>query len=274
MTMQLIATIGDQRFAVNLDAPRDISIPLRFDGVVPRVFGAAPASKTPYAAGGFIGDVRQGGSCNCDIITVAPHLHGTHTESVGHIASTLVSIHETLQECLIPATLITVTPRMADAASETYDPPLRPIDKLITRPALERCLKNADKRFLDGLVIRTLPNTPAKRIQDYGRDRPAFFSVEAMRLIVELGVQHLLTDLPSIDRSDDEGKLTNHHLYWNVPFGDHPATGEAMSAKTITELIYVPDDVPDGTYLLNLQLAPFMADASPSRPILFELRPA
>jgi len=36
----------------------------------------------------------------------------------------------------------------------------------------------------------------------------------------------------------------------------------------MTELINVPDDVPDGRYLLNLQIAPFEADAAPSRPVL------
>jgi len=40
--------------------------------------------------------------------------------------------------------------------------------------------------------------------------------------------------------------------------------------STITELIYVPNEVLDGAYLLNLQIAPFESDASPSRPLLLE----
>jgi hypothetical protein len=40
---------------------------------------------------------------------------------------------------------------------------------------------------------------------------------------------------------------------------------------TITELAFVPDDVKDGLYLLNLQVAPFDNDAAPSRPLLFRL---
>ena len=43
------------------------------------------------------------------------------------------------------------------------------------------------------------------------------------------------------------------------------------SPKTITELIYVADTVEDGAYVLNLQVAPFLTDASPCRPILYEL---
>ncbi|MBK9767712.1 MAG: hypothetical protein IPP63_12210 [Chloracidobacterium sp.] len=40
--------------------------------------------------------------------------------------------------------------------------------------------------------------------------------------------------------------------------------------STITELIYVPNEVSDGVYLLNLQIAPFATDAAPSRPMLLK----
>jgi hypothetical protein len=41
--------------------------------------------------------------------------------------------------------------------------------------------------------------------------------------------------------------------------------------KTITEMIFVPDEVHDGIYLANIQIPQFMADAAPSRILLFEL---
>jgi hypothetical protein len=37
-------------------------------------------------------------------------------------------------------------------------------------------------------------------------------------------------------------------------------------------MIYVPDEISDGEYLLNLQIAPFVSDASPSRPVLFKIK--
>jgi hypothetical protein len=43
--------------------------------------------------------------------------------------------------------------------------------------------------------------------------------------------------------------------------------------RTVTELIYAPDPIPDGHYLLNLQVAPLLADAAPSRPVLYPVRP-
>jgi hypothetical protein len=33
----------------------------------------------------------------------------------------------------------------------------------------------------------------------------------------------------------------------------------------------VPNDIDDGTYFLNLQIAPFENDATPSKPILYKI---
>jgi hypothetical protein len=37
----------------------------------------------------------------------------------------------------------------------------------------------------------------------------------------------------------------------------------------VTELAWVPDSVPDGLYLLDLQVPAFASDAAPSRPVLY-----
>ena len=47
---------------------------------------------------------------------------------------------------------------------------------------------------------------------------------------------------------------------------------DARLNATITEMIFVNEEVKDGSYLLNLQIASFENDASPSKPILFELK--
>ena len=82
--------------------------------------------------------------------------------------------------------------------------------------------------------------------------------------MAEAGVNHLLLDLPSVDREDDGGKLLAHHAFWKYP----QAT---RRQATITELIFVPDSIVDGTYLLNLQIASFENDASPSKPVLYKI---
>ena len=78
-------------------------------------------------------------------------------------------------------------------------------------------------------------------------------------------VKHLLIDLPSIDKEKDEGALLAHKAFWNYPV-------TPRLDAFITELIYVPNEIKDGLYLLNIQIAPFETDAAPSRPILFKIQ--
>ena len=92
-----------------------------------------------------------------------------------------------------------------------------------------------------------------------------------MRFLVDRGFRHLLVDLPSIDRLFDEGKLLNHRMFWKVNPGAFETNAETRTNSTVTELVYVPNEVPDGEYLLNLQIAPFASDAAPSRPVLFRV---
>ena len=107
---------------------------------------------------------------------------------------------------------------------------------------------------------------------DYSGTNPPYLSSEAMKFLVEHGVQHLLIDTPSVDREEDDGILAAHHIFWGLD-ADGNTLDESRNKATITELIYVPDEVKDGWYLLNLQIAPLELDASPSKPILYKLNP-
>jgi len=256
--MKLNLLIGSRNYAVDHFEPLDISLPVTFDGKSATAFGAPPARKDTFTSGAFTGDVNAGGSCNCELYTFAPHLHGTHTECVGHIADEAIAVTNIIGNTLIPATLVTVAPEIA---SESYDPPLDPNDMTVTMAALEEALEDADHDFLAALIIRT---------DSHDLDEPPFFSAEAMKFISSLPVAHLLTDLPSVDRRDDGGKLSNHRIFWGVPPG--VTAIEAPSSRTITEMIRTPKTVPDGRYLLDLQVAPLVCDAAPSRPVLYSLR--
>jgi len=122
----------------------------------------------------------------------------------------------------------------------------------------------------DALIIRTLPNNDKKLTKDYTETNPPYLEEAAMKLIVQYGVDHLLLDLPSVDREVDEGKLANHRLFWNVT--GVKADKNSRKHATITELCYIPDDVKDGLYLLNLQLPDIDLDALPSRPVLYKMK--
>ncbi|MGI8493728.1 MAG: cyclase family protein, partial [Pyrinomonadaceae bacterium] len=66
-------------------------------------------------------------------------------------------------------------------------------------------------------------------------------------------------------------KLSNHRIFWRVEAGKFELNEDSLKNNTITEMIFAPDFVEDGHYLLNLQIAAFQSDASPSRPILFKI---
>ena len=270
--MVLTFTIDGESRRIDTENPIDISIPLDFYGPQVNAFGVEKASSKPCEAGSLIGDTRRGGSCNFEQITLIPHCNGTHTECVGHITNERISVQECLQDAFILANLISIEPEKGLETDETYVVELNADDQLITKRTLEAALTRHQLPTTDyALIIRTIPNSLDKLSQTYHDVVPPFFSTEAMEYLNEIGVKHLLVDLPSIDRIYDEGKLSNHRIFWNLEQGKFEVCGEDFKDKTVTELIYVPDEIEDGSYLLNLQIAPFAADAAPSRPLLFAI---
>jgi arylformamidase len=275
----LLAVLDDCRYRIDPGSAIDISIPLDFQGAQPSHFGAPPARSRPLAAGGFVGDTRRGGSCNCEILELTPHCNGTHTECIGHVTGERLFVSERAREPLVGALLLSVTPGPAETAGETADPAPRAGDRLVTAAALAqaagRVPGSGAGAAVSALVIRTLPNDPGKRARNYGDGAvPPYLSLEAMRWIVALGVRHLLVDLPSVDRSHDQGRLAGHRVFWGLPPGGTDAAAAARPETTITELVFVADEVPDGRYALSLQLPPFLTDAAPSRPLLYPAVPA
>jgi arylformamidase len=263
--------INGREFAFDAGKPLDIAIPLDFKGVQPNAYGVEKASSSACEAGELVGDTRLGGSCNFEQVKFIPHCNGTHTESIGHITNRRISVHDSLKDAFILATLVSIVPENALHTAETYPFELNETDLLITKVALENALENVAPYSLEGLIIRTLPNDESKKSRLYLENVPPFFSTEAMNFIVESKIKHLLVDTPSIDRIFDEGKLSNHRIFWNVAQGAFETNEKSLINNTITELIFAPDEIEDGNYLLNLQIAAFVSDASPSRPILFRI---
>lgn len=255
---------------IDCEHPIDISIPLQFNGNQPNFFAVPKASSRAYKGNGFIGDTRRGGSCNVREYSVIAHCNGTHTECVGHIVNQKISVLGILQEVIFPATLITVNPEKATISTDSYVPEKGNEDFVITRREIEKAVADSNEDFLKGLIIRTLPNDSSKMSRDYNQYPAPFFSIEAMECILRLGVKHLLVDIPSVDRANDEGKMTCHHLFWEMEAGSKDIDDSA-SQKTITEMVYLPDSIMDGNYFVNIQIPPFVSDAAPSRPVLFKI---
>ncbi len=285
--------IEDQIYKIDAEKPLDISIPLKFNGDQPNAYGVEKAVSEPCKAGKIIGDTRRGGSVNFEQYKFIPHCNGTHTECVGHITHQRISVRECLKDAFAAANLISVLPEKAGESDENYAVELNENDLLITKKSIEKALENfkfqisnfkseenietpktkiKDQRSkIKSLIIRTLPNSSDKLSKTYLEEIPPFFSTEAMKFICEIGINHLVCDLPSIDRILDDGKLSNHRIFWNVEQGSFELKSDSFVNNTITELAFISDEIADGKYLLNLQIAPFESDASPSRPILFEI---
>jgi kynurenine formamidase len=267
-------TAGGRRWRADVTAPADLAIVLEFNGAQPSFFVATPASSEPLRIGGFTGSVANGASCNCAVHSLAPHCHGTHTECIGHVTRSPITVASLTPVAPCVALVVSVRPEPLGAAAAALPGGHAAADDLVIRRV---ALENAASAWLDtpctAVVIRTLPNGTDKRHRAYsGSPSPApYFLPEAMRWLVERGVNSLVVDLPSLDRADDGGRLAAHREYWGLPPGSDDAAQATRGQALVTELAYVPDSVADGLYLLDLQVPAFGADAAPSRPVLYPL---
>lgn len=235
-------------FTADLSKPIDLSIPLRDGAENPNCFWAPMPEFSPVRAGDFVGSTAEGGVVNFFNVRLNPHGNGTHTECVGHIASERFVLRECLLESHFLAKLVSLYPRRTEDG-----------DRVLFRDQLEEVFSENEA---DALIIRTLPNADLKLRQNYSGTNPPYLHHEALQYLVDCGVQHLLLDLPSVDREEDGGKLLGHRAFWQYP--------QATRVQaTITEMIFVPDPVRDGLYLLNLQTISLDLDASPSKPLIF-----
>lgn len=253
----MIATIDN--FKVDLSKPIDISILLTNTDENPIAWYIDKPVIEPVVFGDWIGKVSEGkSSTNFNNIFFNPHGHGTHTECLGHITREFYSINQSLKQFFFLAELISVVPELQEE------------DLVITLENISTALDVTLKLGVpkEALIIRTLPNFKKKKSLKYSNTNPPYLSGEAARFIRESGIQHLLIDLPSVDKEKDDGKLLAHKAFWNVSDVNN-LNADARLDCTITEMIFVPDEIKDGTYLLNLQIASFENDASPSKPVLY-----
>jgi len=229
--------INELLYTVDLSKPLDISIPLEASKNNPLAWYLDAPKIEPVKLDNWVAKVN-------------PHAHGTHTECVGHISEKFYSVNEVLKEFFFLSEVISVIP-------ETLGK-----DEVITGIQIKSLL--AGKRP-EALIIRTLPNSSSKRSRKYSHTNWPYLTEDAAQYMHDLGIKHLLIDLPSVDKEKDDGALLAHKAFWNYP-------KEPRLDATITEFIYVPNKIKDGSYLLNLQVnlyctsfyskVPFLSDSS------------
>ncbi|SVB39018.1 uncharacterized protein METZ01_LOCUS191872 [marine metagenome] len=220
-------------------------------------------------SGGTIYSVAEGAGCNVSEVSLNIHCSGTHTECAGHLLANPGDVGMLLKDIMIPTVLITVNTSLFCNSGESYHCNVGDNEQIITKTIIQNEFKTWEEFQPRALVIRTTPNLNEKKYYRYSNHSPPFFSNDALRFIKGIGICHLVVDLPSIDRIEDNGILGNHRIFW----GDGvDAKGEVNteSMGTITELAFIEDNIPDGFYFLNIQLPHFVCDAAPSRPILLK----
>jgi kynurenine formamidase len=252
--LQMKAIINN--FNIDLSKPIDISLPLSNSDANPIAWYIEKPVIEPVTFENWTGKVSEGSSTNFNNIFFNPHGHGTHTECLGHITNVFYSINQCLKQFFFMAELVSISPEKRNG------------DFVITKKQIENSLKG---KMPEAIIIRTLPNNLNKKSKNYSHTNPPYLLEETAIYIREIGIKHLLIDLPSVDREEDAGKLLAHKAFWNVK-NTTILNDDARLECTITELIFVKDSVDDGTYLLNLQIASFENDASPSKPILYVIQ--
>ena len=247
--MKAIIHANSRIYTIFVDQPIDISIPLRASKDNVNAWYLPPPQIYPTKLKNWTGSVKSGAAVNFNSIEFNPHAHGTHTECLGHITEKAYSINSCLKQFLFVSEVITVVPEKSDT------------DLIISEKQLRYAIGNKKR---EAVVIRTLPNTKDKLSRQYANSNPPYLSEAAAIYLKNKGVKHLLIDLPSVDKEKDNGQLLAHKAFWDL-------NGVPRIEATITELIYVPNTVKDGKYILNLLIAPFQNDASPSKPVLYRL---
>jgi arylformamidase len=268
--MQAELNYGGQKVRVALDRGVSLAIPVEFSGAGgPRHFGAPAPQSTPWSVPGFSGSVAAGASCNCSTLTLIPHCQMTHTESVAHLTREAGDAWRVVPRGLLPAVVVSVSPEPARETSESTDPQPWGTDVLVTQRRLRAAWPMTRMIEPVAAIIRTLPNAADKRSRDYTGLVPPYLTREAMQWLVEKRIEHLVVDLPSVDRTHDEGRLVGHRLFFGLPPGSSARGDAARSRATITELAFIPDEVPDGPCMLSLAVPALGGDAVPSQPIVY-----
>ena len=253
-------TIGAQQYEVDFSKPIDLSFPLNHGSNNPKCFFAPDPHFEPVRTDTFVGSTQEGSPVNFYNVFFNPHGSGTHTECVGHISKEQNHIGQCLTSFVFVAQLLHLEPKVKKNG-----------DSLITKKLLENFLPKDDqkKRNSDGvkaLIISTSIHGEKRKSLNFSGMNPTYISPKAMEYVRSLDFEHLLVDFPSVDREEDEGKLSAHKIFWSYP-------DKTLKKCTITELIFVPKGIKAGLYLLNMQVPNFSLDAAPSRPVIYNLNP-
>ncbi len=229
-------------YRIVLDRGRDLSFPIDREGRT-LAFSLPGAAFKTFEGSGFVGDVRRGGSCNVETLHLTPHGNGTHTECYGHVSGRRLFITELQTEWMFPGVLASID--------------IEPGGAVTLNDLPEHAVQQLAQEEVKGLIlhVRSLPRLPFD-FSDY--DAP--YIEETLAAWLSGRVDHLLTNLPSLDHRTSTA-LAAHHAF----------LGRAPLRKTVTELLDIPADLSDGLYWTVIMTPAIATDAVPSRPVVYPM---
>lgn len=250
LVMKITTQWQQKNWEIDLGSPIDLSLALQNGSNNPNAFHIPHPRFEPITVGDFVGSVAKGSGANCENLFINAHGNGTHTECIGHITLARNTITDCLKNFHFVAQVKSFTLEQQTSG-----------DWLLTLPTESNWLQAG----VQALIVRTLPNLDVKKTQNYSGQNPAYMSPELAKFLAQNGIEHLLIDLPSVDREEDSGAMLAHKAFWQYP--ENPRIN-----ATISEMIFVPNEVPDGIYFLNIQIASLGSDASPSKPVIYAIK--
>lgn len=275
--------VADGKWVAPKQPPIKIACDQHFSGPIdqPLAFGVGAASIKKIVdisekEGELVG-VR------CDEVTFIPHCHGTHTEGIGHISRDLITISKVIEGHeaeLYPAVLVTVNSvTYTQGMDESYHC-AQAGDAVITRQVLEAAVNRVVDQSVfaehSAIIIRCDYESYLGTANNHFKN-PPYYTEQAIQFLADK-FSHHLTNLPSIDRESDGGKMVNHQAFFKIPktksaneiYNEHSQLAEEHQ-RTNTEMCFIAANIPDGGYFLRLQiLNSWQLDAAPSAPLLYE----
>lgn len=233
-------------YEVNLSQGIDCGSTFGDEKREPSAWYVNPVRIEPVKMDDWTGSVAQGSSVNFYEVQLNPHGNGTHTECYGHIDKGHQKLNDHLKE--------------THGWIYFQRLPIRELNG--DRVLLLEDLKIPDGGFPEfvGIEAEGLP-FPGH----FSNTNPPYIEAALCKRLADLGVKHLLTNLPSVDREEDGGALAAHRAFWNYP-------DAIREEATITEFTNFDASLKAGLYFINLQTANIHSDAVPSRPVLYEVK--
>jgi hypothetical protein len=263
--LQFHVSLGSRHYA--LAPPRSLAPNLTFDGAAPRWFDAPAAHSWPHRVGEFSGTVLTGASCNCRNIQLLPHGNGTHSEGVGHLTYDEANVIDVLPKLPMPAVLLRLAALRAGDCHETADYAPEPNDWLVTQQICAAAWPQAPAPRPSVAVLALEPCETAV---------PPYLTRECTQWLVDRGIEHLIVELPSIDRLRDAGRLTAHRIFFGLPAyaatAPAPRHSDARRPQaTVTELAQIPRELTTRSGFVQWLAPAMLGDAVPTQPLWYDL---